>query len=145
MKIPFATLWAAGFLLMFGVAKAVFALYMILVTTVLGVATGPASLLFPNSVELVLGCITAVTAVYFFARRPWARRLVRYGWAPLVFFELGRALGLQAGDMASGEAVSEVLKTVGVLLLLLSAGLCANSAATETYLTSSSPKASSRP
>lgn len=144
MKIPFTTLWAAGFLLMFGVAKVVFAFYMILVTTVRGVATGPASLLLLNSVEFVLGCVTAVTAAYFVARRPWARRLVRYGWAPLIFFELGRALGLQVGDAMSIEAV-EVLKTAAMLLLLLSAGVSANSAATEAYLTSAPPKTGSSP
>lgn len=142
MKIPFTTLWAAGFLLMFGVAKVAFAFYMILVTTVLGVATGPISVLILNSVELILGCVTAVTAAYFVARRPWARQLVRYGWAPLMLFELGRTLGLQVGAAITGDAIGEAVKTGAVLLLLLSAGISANSAATEMYLNSSPPKTS---
>ena len=121
---------------MYGVTKVVFATYMILVNTVLGPATGPGSLLLLNSVDLLLGIITAIAAVFWFARRTWAHQLIRFGSGALVLYELGRALGLEAGGAATASSIGEVVKTLAVLLLLVSAWLSANSSASEVYFNS---------
>lgn len=133
-KIPLAALWAGAFIAVFGVTKVMFALQMIFVTTIGGVAVGPIPILLLNIVDLSIGVIAAAAAIFFAARRSWAGTLMRLGWIPLVFYEVGRALGLAAAGMGAIADAKDLIVSVVLLLVLISAGLCASSSASQAYL-----------
>jgi hypothetical protein len=134
MKISFPALWAAGFFLMFGVAKALFALHMVLATTLLGPATGPLPLLVLNCFDAAVGIAAAVTALFFVKRSPLAGKIMKFGWVSLMFYEVGRALGLAAAGIGGIVDGKDLVMSLLLLLLLISAGVCASSPASEAHL-----------
>lgn len=135
-KAPASVLWASAFAVVFGLTKAIFAVQMILVTTVLGVAVGPFALLTLNIVDFAIGVLAAGGGFFFVMRRPWAARLMRFGWVPLIFYEVGRALGLASAGVGAVADANDLIVSLALLVLLISAGICASSYASEIYVRS---------
>ena len=135
-KIPLPALWAGVFVVVFGLTKAIFAFQMLLVTTVLGVAVGPLSLLALNAFDFTIGTLATVAAWFFVARRAWAGKLMKIGWVPLVFYEVGRTLGLASAGISSIADGKGLIVSLALLVLLISAGVCASSPASEAYIRS---------
>lgn len=131
-------LWATAFMVVFGITKAIFALQMVMVTAVQGAAAGPWPLLALNAIDLAVGIAAAGTAFFFVVGRAWAGRVMRFGWLPFVFYEIGRGLGLAAAGIGAAESGFDLAVKVMVLALLVSAGLCGVSSASNRYLASRS-------
>lgn len=133
-KAPFSVLWGGAFIVVFGITKVIFGVQMILVMTVLGAAIGPLSLLTLNIIDFSIGILATAVGFFFATRRRWAAKLFKIGWLPLVFYEVGRALGLAAAGIGIIADGKDLFASVALLLLLISAGICATSSATEAYL-----------
>jgi hypothetical protein len=58
---------------------------------------------------------------------------MRFGWVPVVSYEIGRALGLSAAGIGATSSKDVVVGLV-LLLLLISAGMCATSSSSDAYI-----------
>jgi len=132
-RIPFVCVFAGCMFFAYGIAKVYFAGAMLLVTTVLGAKFGPTSLFVLNAADLLVGAISALTAANFLLGRQWAGRILRTGWAAVVLYEVGRALGMAAVGFDRFASSADALNGLGSLALLLLAGLGVQSRTSRTY------------
>ena len=125
---------ASGVTATFGIAMTIMGGHLLLASTILGSASGPAPLVVRGIVELFGGMLFAVAGIAFAWRRSWALSVIRLGWLPWVTYEIGLLLGRSAERLTFGPGV-DVLFAFGAIVALVLAGLCAGTLACDAFVT----------
>jgi len=107
--------------------------HLLLASTILGSAIGPAPLIVRGAVELVCGLLFAAAGLAFAWRHSWALSVIRLGWLPWVAYELGLLLGRSAERLTFGPG-TDVLFAFGAMVALVLAGLCARMHACDAFI-----------
>jgi len=124
---------ASGVVATFGIAMIIIGGHLLLASTILGSAVGPAPLIARSILELLGGVLFAAAGIAFAWRRAWALSVIRLGWLPWVTYEVGLLLGRSAERLTFGPGV-DVLYAFGVIVALVLAGLCARASACDAFV-----------
>jgi hypothetical protein len=130
---------ASGVVATFGIAMTIMGGHLLLASTVLGSAIGPAPLMVRSIVELFGGVLFATAGIAFAWRRAWALSVIRLGWIPWVAYEVGLLLGRSAERLTFGSG-TDTLFAFGVIVALTLAGLCARAPACSAFVANGTSK-----
>lgn len=123
-----------GFCAAFGLTKAIFALYLLAATTVLGVAVGPYPLILISTADAVVGVIVIITAVSLILKHQLALLAIRRGIVPLISYEVGRELGLQSAALPTEVSILDMVMKIAVLCCLIGVALYSQSPALDRHI-----------
>lgn len=119
IRVPLSVATVSGFSAAFGLAKALFALNLLAAATVSAVTVGPYAVIVLGTVDAVIGVVVAVVGVFLVSRSHWALKWVRVGWLPLIFYEVGRALGAASARPVEVSGYQVVIDLILLLCFLL--------------------------
>lgn len=129
----------SGVIAVFGMAMTMTGGHLLLASTVLGSAIGPAPFIVRGIIELIGGVLFAASGIAFAWRHSWALSVIRLGWFPWIAYEVGLMLGRSAERLTFGPGADAVF-AFGVIVALAVAGLCARTSACDAFIADGSPE-----
>jgi hypothetical protein len=127
---------ATGLLVTLGIAKAILGVHLLLASTVLGAAIGPAPMIVRSAFDLAIGLAFAVAALAFAWRKEWGLSFIRRFWISWAAYELGLLLGRSVERLMFGPTVDASL-AFGFVIAVVVAGLFAEASTSDDFVASS--------